>query len=117
MYPAAPRFASFNPASSRVPVESLGQLLDKLTMSEQPSTSRNVSFDATSEESSAATPSMFSGTPESQLYGASFVLVCYQSLARTHSGIASTSWSTPIYSSRIPSGFSHMETQQFDPAY
>lgn len=46
LYPSTPEFGSFNPPSSQVPVESLGELLDRLKMSEQPSTSRNVSSDA-----------------------------------------------------------------------
>lgn len=56
LYPSTPEFAPFNPASSQVPVESLEELLDKIIMSEQPSTSRNVSSDAAAAESPAAIP-------------------------------------------------------------
>lgn len=36
LYPSTPGFDSFNPPSSQVSVESLGELLDRLNMSEQP---------------------------------------------------------------------------------
>lgn len=60
---------------------------------------------------------MFSSTPVSYLYSTPFVLAGYQSLAGVHSGAASAPWSTPIYSSGVPSSFSYVETQQFDPTY
>lgn len=63
--------------------------MDKLTISEQPSTSRNVSFDVAAVKSSGATPTMFSGTFESHLYGTSSVPIGYRSLARIDSGVAS----------------------------
>lgn len=49
--------------SSQVPVESIGSLLDRLNMSEQPSTSRTVSSDTIVVELPAATPIMFVGVP------------------------------------------------------
>ena len=70
-------FAPFDPASFQVPFNSLGQLLGQLTMAEQLSTSQTVSSDAAAAESSIATSSMFSITPESHLYGKSSVPVGY----------------------------------------
>jgi hypothetical protein len=86
-------------------------------MAEQPSTSQTVSSDAAAAESSVVTSSMFSTTPESHLYGESSIPVGYQSLSGTHSGVASTPWSSPMSSTRILPGSSLMGTQQFDPAY
>ena len=102
LYPNAPEyFSSFDPSSFQVPVESLGQLLGQLTMAEQPSASQTVSYDADVVEYYVVTSSMFSTTPESHLYGESSILVGYQSLSRTHSGVASTPWSSLMFSTRI----------------
>ena len=49
--------------SSQVPVESLGNLSDRLDMSEQPLTSRTVSSDAAVAELPSATPIMFADVP------------------------------------------------------
>ena len=46
-----------------VPVESLGNLLDRLKMFEQPSIYRTVSSDTVTEELPAITPTMFAGIP------------------------------------------------------
>lgn len=86
-------------------------------MAEQLSTSHIVSFDAAAAKSSVATSSMFSTTPESHLYGEFSILVGYQSLSGTHSGVASTPWSSPMSSTGILPGSAFMGTQQFDPAY
>ena len=48
---------------SEAPLESLGNLMDRLEMSEQPSTSRTVSFDTATAELPAVTPKMFAGIP------------------------------------------------------
>ena len=117
MYPSTPEFGSFNLPSSQVHVESLGELLDRLNMSKQPSTSRNVSSDIAAVEPPVSIPIMFSGTPESYLHGTPSVPAGYQSLAGVHSRVASAPWSAPVYSSGVPSGFSFVETQQFDPTY
>ena len=112
MYPYTPHFTTpFDPVSFQVPVDSLGQLLGQLTMVEQPSTSQTVSFDAAMAESSITTSSMFSTTPESHLYGESSILIGYQSLSGTHSGVASTPWSSLMSSTGILPGSSLMGTQ------
>jgi len=54
---------SFNHPSSQVPIESLGNILDRLNMSEQPSTSRTMSFDTTTIEIPTTIPTMFAGIP------------------------------------------------------
>jgi len=77
--------------SSQVLVESLGNLLDRLDMSEQPSTSRTVSSDAAATEPPAATRTMFAGIPS--------VSASYQQQAEVQSGTVSTTWSVPISSS------------------
>ena len=106
--PSTPKFSSFNPSSSQVPVELLGDLLDRLNMFKQPSTSRNVSSDATAAKPPAAMPTIFAGIRS--------IIVGCQSLAGVHSGVSSALWSAPIYSSIVPYGISYVETQQFDPA-
>ena len=78
LYPHTPHFtAPFDPAYFQVPVDSLGQLLGQLTMVEQPLTSQTVSFDVAAAESFVVTPSMFSTTPESHLYGEFSILIGY----------------------------------------
>ena len=93
--------------SSQVLVESLGNLLDRLYMSEQPSTSRTMSSDTAAAEPPAATPMMFTGMPS--------VSASYQQQAGVQSGTVSMTWSVPISSSRLSSGISYVETQQIDP--
>ena len=102
------------PSSSEVslppeeaPVESLGNLLDRLQMSEQPSTSRTVSSDTAMAELPAITPTMFAGIPS--------VPTSSQSLEGAHSGAIMTVWSVPVCSSGIISGNSYVESQQIDP--
>ena len=51
------------PSPQEVPVESLGSLLDRLKMSEQPSTSRTVPNDTATAEVPAVNPTMFVGIP------------------------------------------------------
>lgn len=99
----------FNHPSSQVLVELLGNLLDRLNMSEQPSTSRTVSSDTTAVEFPATTPMMFAGIPS--------VPTSYQSLDGVHPGTVSTTWSIPICSSAVLSGISYVEAQKIDPAY
>jgi len=48
---------------SKVHVEFLGNLLDRLDVSEQPSTSRTISSNAAAVKPPAATPTMFVGVP------------------------------------------------------
>jgi len=59
---------------------------------------------------------MFNTTPESHLYGVLFVPPGYQSLFGTHSGVASSPWSSPISSTGILSGSSKTDTEQLDPS-
>ena len=49
--------------SLQIFLESLGNILDRLDMSEQPSTSRTVPSDAIVAEPLATTPTMFTGIP------------------------------------------------------
>ena len=90
-----------------VPVESLGNILDRLKMSEQPSTSRTVSTDTAIAEFPAFTPTMFAGVPS--------VPTSSQPLEGVHPGDISTVWSVPICSSRIISDNSYVEARQIDP--
>lgn len=71
-------------------------------MSEQPSTSRTMSFDTAMAELPAAIPTMFASMP--------YIPASYQSLARIHSRTISTTWSIPIFSFGIPSNISYVET-------
>lgn len=71
-------------------------------MSEQPSISRNVSFDIATTDLPAATPMMFAGVPS--------VPTSYQSLDGVHPGTISTTWSVRTCSSRILSGISYVQT-------
>jgi len=93
---------------SEAPVESLGNLLDRLEMSEQSSTSRTVSSNTATAELPVVTPTMFAGIPS--------VPTSSQSLEGAHLGAISTVWSVPICSSGIVSGNSHVESQQIDPS-
>ena len=107
LYPSILEVSSFNHPSSQVLVESLGNLLDILNMSEQPSTSRTVSSDTTMTDLLVSIPTMFADIPS--------VLASYYQLAGVHSGTVSTTWYVPISSSRISSGISYVETQKVDP--
>jgi len=102
LHPSTPKVGSFNHPSSQVPVKLLGNLLDSLNMFEQPSTSRTVSTNTAAAKLPAAIPTMFAGI--------SSVPTGYQSLVGVHSGAVSMTWSVPIYSPRIPSGISYVET-------
>ena len=82
LYPSSSE-VSLPPAEA--PVESLGNLLDRLQMSEQPSTSRTVSSDTAMAELPAITPTMFAGIPA--------VPTSSQPLEGAHSGDISTVWS------------------------
>ena len=95
--------------SSEVLVESLGNLLDRLDMSEQPSTSRTMSSDTAASEPLATTPTMFVGIPS--------VPTSSQPLDGFHPGIISATWFVPICSSGILSGISYVESQQIDPSH
>ena len=90
-----------------VPVESLGILLDRLKMSEQPSTSRTVSTDTATAKLPAVTPTMFASVPS--------VPTSSQPLEGVHLGAISIVWSVPVFSSGIISGNSYVETRQIDP--
>ena len=92
---------------SEVPVELLGNLLDKLDMSEQLWTSRTMSSDRVAAELPTATPTMFAGIPS--------IPASYQQQAGVQSGTVSTTWLVPISSSGFSSGISYVETQQIDP--
>ena len=93
--------------SSQVLVESLGNLLDRLDMSEQPSTSRTVPSDVAVAEPPATTPTMFAGIPS--------VPASYQQQAGVQSGTISMTWLVPISSSGFSYGISYVETQKIDP--
>ena len=67
---------------SEVPEESLRNLLDRLNMSEQPSTSRTVLPDTATTEAPSAIPIMFIGVPS--------VPTSFQSLDGVHPGVIST---------------------------
>ena len=71
-------------------------------MSEQPSTSRTVSFDAATAKPLVATPTMFVGVPS--------IPTSSQPLDGVHPGTISTVWSVPICSSGIISGISYVES-------
>jgi len=85
----------------------LENLLDKLDMSEQPSTSRIVSSNAVVAEPPIATPTMFANIPS--------IPACYQQQAGVQSGTISTTWLVPISSFGFSYGISYVETQQIDP--
>lgn len=97
--------ASLSPRE--VPVESLGNLLDRLKMSEQPSTSRTVSNDTATAEPPTVTPTMFAGVPS--------VPTSSQQLEGAPSGAITTMWFVPICSSGIIPSNSYVGTQQIDP--
>jgi len=92
--------------SLQVPVESLGSLLDRLNMFEQPSTSRTMSSDTAAAEPPATTPTMLAGIP--------FVPTSSQPLDEVHPGTVLTVWFIPVCSSRIISGISYVESHQID---
>jgi len=94
--------------SSQVPVESLGNLLDRLDMSEQPLTSRTVSSNTTAIEPPATTLTMFASVPS--------VPTSSQLLDGVHPRTVSTVWSVPVCSSGIISRISYVESQQIDPS-
>jgi len=91
---------------TEAPVELLGNLLDRIEMSEKPSTSRTVSFDTAMAELPAVTPTMFASIPS--------VPTSSQSLEGDHSGAVSTVWSVPVCSSGIVSENSYVGSQQID---
>ena len=90
-----------------VPEESLGSLLDRLKMSEQPSTSRTVQNDTAIAEAPATIPTMFAGIPS--------VPTSSHQLEGVHPGTIMTTWSVPVCSSGIIPGNSYVETRQIDP--
>ena len=104
LYPSSSE-VSLPPAEA--PVELIGNLLDRLQMSEQQSTSRTVSSDTAMAELPAITLTMFTGIPS--------VPTSSQPLEGAHSGAISTVWSVPMCSSGIISGNSYVESQQIDP--
>lgn len=93
--------------SLKVPVESLGNLLDRLDMSEQTSTSRTMSSNAIVAEPPATSPTMFIGVPS--------VPTSSQLLDGVHPGAISTVWFVPVCLSGIISGISYVESHQIDP--
>ena len=95
--------------SLQVPVESLGNLLDRLDISEQPSTSRTMASDTAAIEPPATTLTMFAGIPS--------VPNSSQLLDGVQRGTISTTWSVPICSSRILSRVSYVETRKIDPSH
>lgn len=93
---------------SKAPIESLGNLLDRLEMSEQPSKSKTVSSDTAMTELPAVTPTMFIGIP--------VVPTSSQSLDGAHSRAISIVWSVPACSSGTIPRNSSVESQQIDPS-
>ncbi len=83
---------------SEVPEESLRNLLDRLNMFEQPSTSRTVSPNTVAEKIPAATPTIFVGVPS--------VPTSSQSLDGVHPGAALIVWTVLVCSSGFVSGIS-----------
>ena len=106
LYPSS---SEINLPLSEAPLESLGNLLDRLEMSEQSLTSRTVSSDTETTELPAIAPTMFASI--------STILTSSQSLARAQSGAISTVWYIPICSSGIISRSSYVESQQIDPSW
>ena len=80
------------------------------------STSQTVPSVIAMAESFVATSSMFTTTPKSHLYGVPSIPPGYQSLSGTHSGVASSPWSSSMSSTGILSGSSLTDTEQLDPS-
>jgi len=59
---------------------------------------------------------MFTTTLESHFYVVPSIPSGYQYLSGTHSGVASSPWSSPMSSSGILSGSSFTGTEQLDPS-
>ena len=91
---------------SKVPEESLRNILDRLNMSEQPLTSRTVSLDTATTEAPSAILTMFAGVPS--------VSTSFQMLDGVHLGTISTIWTVLVCSFGIISGISYVESQQID---
>lgn len=103
LYPSSPEVSL---PQSEALAESLGNILDRLEMSEQPSTSRIVSFDTTMAKLPVVTPMMFAGAPS--------VPTSSQSLEEALQGAFSKVWSVPVFSSSIASENSYVGSQQID---
>ena len=93
---------------SEAPVESLGNLLDRLEIFDQPSTSRTVSSNTVTAELPSITPTMFADIPS--------IPTSSQSLQEAHLGAILTVWFIPVYSSGIVSRNSNVGSQQIDPS-
>ena len=93
---------------SEVPEESLRNILDRLNMSEQLSTSRNVLPDTAVAEVPVATSTMFVGVPS--------IPTSSQPLDGVHPGALSTVWTILVCFSGIVSGISYVESRQIDPS-
>lgn len=93
---------------SEVPEDSLRNILDRLNMSEQLSTSRIASPYTATTEAPSAISTMFAGVPS--------VPASFQSLDGVHLGAILTVWTVPVCSSGIISGISYVESQQIDPS-
>ena len=91
---------------SEAPIESLGNLLDRLEMSEQPLTSRTISSDTATAELPAVTLTMFVGVPS--------VPTSSQSLGEAPQGALSTVWFVPVCLPGIAPGNSYVGSQQVD---
>ena len=100
LYPSSSEVSLPQP---EVPVESLGNLLDRLEMSEQPLTSRTVSSDTATTELPAVTPTMFTSIPS--------VPTSSQSLEEAPQGALSTIWSVPVCLPGIAPGNSYVGSQ------
>ncbi|CAA2991016.1 Hypothetical predicted protein, partial [Olea europaea subsp. europaea] len=99
LYPSLSEI-SLPPSEARI--ESLRNILDRLEMSEQPSTSRTVSADTATAEHPAVTPTMFAGITS--------VPTSSQSLDGAHSRAILTVWFVPVCSSGIVSENSYVES-------
>lgn len=113
LYPHTPHFTTpFDLDYFQTPVDLFGNLFGHLTMAE--SASQTVPSVTAKTKSSFTTSSMFTTTLESHLYGVPSVSLGYQSLSRSHSGVASSPWSSPMSSTGILYGPSLMDIEQLD---
>lgn len=91
---------------SEAPVESLGNILDRLEMSEKLSTCRNVASDTAMTKLPTVTPTMFTNIPS--------LPTSSQSLEEAQSRVVSAVWFVPVCSSGVVSRNSYVGSQHID---